>query len=659
MEKTLEWIFGAVLVAVLAVPLLVFNELFFPFITSKGFAFRILVDIALVFGVILMCMSARYVFRVSPITLAFGVFTLIILIADCFGLNPAKSLFSNFERMEGWITLLHVFFYTTLLEMWFRAGEKRVEKYVWWSLGISTLISFYGTLQVAGLLTINQGGVRVDGTFGNAAYYAAYLLFHIFFSLWLAWKHEGKYRIIALLPLLLHIPMLYFTSTRGAILGVVGGLAVSGIIMAVLSKTKAVRITAITFLGTLLLVGGIFLAVRGSDAVQQDPLLGRLANISFDVLDTRLALWGMAWEGFLERPLLGYGQENFNLIFNKYYDSSLYAQEPWFDRAHNSFIDWLVAGGVLGLLSYLSLWVILLYTFIRRAFHPADTAILTGLLVAYGIHSSFVFDNLGSYILFSIILAYAGTRLSPFLERSITNGKEYVYLVSGGMGILFLIALSAFHIPAISKNMALISAVSPVSSLGELESNFNSALGVATPLGHQEVREQLLQMGLRVAEAENLSMEERGQFLFFATSEMKKQIEEHPGDARTLLFYATGLRTLGNFTESSTILEKAIALSPQKQTLYFERGNSELLQGKLEEATVWFKKAYDLNPKNPQAVFVLAMGYIVSGNTTAGEDLLIASFGTRDVYDPALVAAYEQVGNTARAHTIRALNPNI
>ena len=38
-------------------------------------------------------------------------FVAIIGIADLFGANPLKSFWSNFERMEGWITLIHLLGY--------------------------------------------------------------------------------------------------------------------------------------------------------------------------------------------------------------------------------------------------------------------------------------------------------------------------------------------------------------------------------------------------------------------------------------------------------------------------------------------------------------------------------------------------------------------
>ena len=71
----------------------------------------------------------------------------------------------------------------------------------------------------------------------------------------------------------------------------------------------------------------------------------------------------MSWQGVKEHPILGWGQENYIVLFNKYYDPKMYQQEPWFDRSHNVFFDWLVSGGILALLAYLSFlrWLFIIY----------------------------------------------------------------------------------------------------------------------------------------------------------------------------------------------------------------------------------------------------------------------------------------------------------
>ena len=102
---------GLILIVFLlsVLPLLLFNGLFFPFITSKVFAFRILVEIGIIFLTLLALEDKKYIPRITPITLLFFLFIAVLFIADIFGANSIRSIWSNFERMEGWVTLVHLF----------------------------------------------------------------------------------------------------------------------------------------------------------------------------------------------------------------------------------------------------------------------------------------------------------------------------------------------------------------------------------------------------------------------------------------------------------------------------------------------------------------------------------------------------------------------
>src|SRR3989344_2405547 len=133
-------------------------------------------------------------------------------------------------------------------------------------------------------------------------------------------------------------------------------------------------------------MGGLFL-LKDQTWVREAPGVGRLVTISLQDSTTkaRIMNWGTAWQGVKERPVLGWGQDNFAVVFNKYYNPQMYGQEQWFDRVHNVVFDWLVAGGVLGLLAYLSLFVFALWYIWRRdagerSFTVSEGSILTGLL---------------------------------------------------------------------------------------------------------------------------------------------------------------------------------------------------------------------------------------------------------------------------------------
>src|ERR1035437_5134610 len=151
------------------------GNMFFPFISGKGFAFRILIELLFGLYVMLAVMAPEYRPKMSWITKSVLLFAGAILIADLLGANVYKSLWSNYERMEGFVLIFHlVLYYVTATGVLQTA--RRWYQFFNISIGASVLMSIYGVLQLAGKLTINQGGVRLDDTFGNASYLVLLLL---------------------------------------------------------------------------------------------------------------------------------------------------------------------------------------------------------------------------------------------------------------------------------------------------------------------------------------------------------------------------------------------------------------------------------------------------------------------------------------------------
>ena len=208
------------------IPFFVSQSMLFPFITGKNFAFRIIVEIIFALWVLLAIRHADYRPRFSWLLVAFASFAFIVGVADIFAVNSYKAFWSNYERMEGFITIFHLFLYFLVL-----SSMLHIKK--WWDyllgtwLASSVFMCLYGLFQLSGKITINQGGVRVDGTLGNATYLAVFLLFTIFFGIFLfvrsSKESQKKFVWIFAPVLLLELVILYYTATRGAILGLIGG----------------------------------------------------------------------------------------------------------------------------------------------------------------------------------------------------------------------------------------------------------------------------------------------------------------------------------------------------------------------------------------------------------------------------------------------------
>src|SRR5687767_14284643 len=107
-REVARWIALGALFLVPLTPLIVANSFFFPFITGKAFYFRIVIEIAVVAWVVLAVLDAEYRPRFSWIGAAVVGFVAWMFIANLFAIDVPKAFWSNFERMEGWVLLVHL-----------------------------------------------------------------------------------------------------------------------------------------------------------------------------------------------------------------------------------------------------------------------------------------------------------------------------------------------------------------------------------------------------------------------------------------------------------------------------------------------------------------------------------------------------------------------
>ncbi|MBY0539762.1 O-antigen ligase family protein [Patescibacteria group bacterium] len=640
------------------IPFIVANSFFFPFITGKNFAFRIIVEIAFALWLILMLkdVSARPRFKALPVLML--AFLASAGISVLFAVNPEKAFWSNFERMEGWIGLAHSTAYFFLL--WSVMQTEKAWKWFWnTSIVVSVLMSLYGLLQLSGTLTINQGGLRVDGTFGNATYMAVYMLFHAFVSVYYlvkTWAKTFLMRYFYLFAIALQVTMIFFSATRGTTLALIGGTLLTGILLLFLGKGNAEmkKWGAVALVATAVVVGGFF-AIKDTQFVQNDGILTRLASINIAQGETRFAIWDMALQGVAERPIFGWGQEGYNYIFNTYFKPSLHSQEPWFDRAHNAFVDWLVAGGIVGLILYVSLYVATMWAIWRpgSALTNFERSIFTGLLAAYAFHNLFVFDHLLSYVFFMSTLAYIYYR--SYADDAPVSGSP----VSGNLNMviapaIILVMCAVFYfvnVPGMATASNIIQGISPHATINENLEYFKKARA-AGGLGSQESAEQLIQFAVQVKSLNAGDAAFQQEAALYAVSEMEKELLKAPNDARLHMFLGSFWRQMGNYEGALASLLKAHELSPNKQQIIFELAVLEFNRGNAAGSLEWFKKAYDIYPSYEDAVAYYASTAIRAGENALAEKLMMEKWETLTPNNEYILQAYLEVKNFERVVVI-------
>ena len=624
---------------------LVSSSFFFPFITTKAFTWRIIVEVVFFAWLLLALIEPEVRPKKSLLLYGVGAFLLIIGVANLFGFDPGRSFWSNFERMEGFVALLHLGAYFLVMGSFFQPVHwKR-----WWntSLIASALMVVYCFFQLAGVISINQGGVRVDGTFGNASYLAVYMLIHVFIALWFLRQEWGNkaLRYSYSLLVLAQVVVLYHTATRGAILGLIGGLIILGVLNLRNKEDKLVRRASTFLVGGVLMLVVLFALLRHSSFVENSPVLSRFSSISTEELKSggRAFVWPMAIQGFKERPLLGWGQENFIYVFQEHYQPEMYRLEPWFDRAHNIFLDWAVAGGLLGLLSYLSLYIIALYLIWKsdQSLSHLEKSILTALILAYFFHNLFVFDHLLSYILFFSILAYLHSRNAKGLLWEKSLSVDSLNKVVMPVAVIVLVAVTYLgNFRALGSNFALIDALSGIQGGSPLQAaeSFQRVYR-GSWLGRSELVEQLANNFTTILNS-NISPEAKNEFFAFAKERILAEAVISPNSSKYQMIAGSFLAGTGYVDESLAYLEKARMLSPGKQETYFELGSAYINKADNQGALAVFKEAYDLAPQYNEAKVTYLIGSIYAGDKLL-EKRLISELSEREYFfEDRIISAY-------------------
>jgi O-antigen ligase len=409
---------------------IVVSTTLFPFIVGKYSFFRASIAMAVATYCIGLLAhrdeAAEYLRRlkeavVSPLGVAVGLFTLMFLLAGFFGVDPAMSFWSNFERGEGGLQMLHLYaFFVLLVALLKEEGEwRRMFRCV---LAGGVLMALYGVFAAAdfgGFVgTRYNPGFRFEGSIGNSAYVGALCVFYLGYLAYLLLARYRERRLVSIgggFAALLGIgffAVLLFTKTRGALLALIISVVIGGFYFAWLHKPWRKRfIAGVVILAALLVV---MVQFRRTPFVQSLPI-ARIFDISFttETFQHRTIMWGIAYQGFKERPLLGWGPENYIQVFDRHFDPHYYVPgQPfgaWFDRAHSIIFDYLVETGAFGLFAYLSIFLVFFWQLWRMRKSGAATrssaieSVLLGLMVAYLVQGIVLFDVLPiSYNLFLI-----------------------------------------------------------------------------------------------------------------------------------------------------------------------------------------------------------------------------------------------------------------
>ena len=308
----------------LVVPLAAWDGFLYASTSTKTLLFIAIVDCL---AILWLPRAPLYLkqYAKNPIGIFMAAFFVIAAVVSFFAQDFSQSVWSNYERMMGLWTLTHV-----LLFFFITVSICRDYKKSLWLLRSVSMASIIVSLVGISEFIESSGAARVEGPFRNSAFLASYLLLTAFISLWLALREDAakKEALFWGCVFLLSCFTLFLTATRGAVVGLIGGMGVL-LVLVLLYAPKDERTLGVPnkFLKKIVIFAGLFfiililVAILFRDQLVSstfDPI-SRIASISFSdsAFQGRLKIWSVGGEGWQEHFIEGWGIGNTGILFNE------------------------------------------------------------------------------------------------------------------------------------------------------------------------------------------------------------------------------------------------------------------------------------------------------------------------------------------------------
>ena len=635
---------------------------------GKAIAFRVGVEVLLVFYIALVLLDRKFVPPKSPLLWAVLAYLTSLVLSTVLSLDPYRSWWGSLERMDGTFAVLHYGIFFLMLAGLFHTRKDWV-LFFNFSLAVSVAVGIYGLVERA-----YGGHAGVMSTLDGRPFLATYAMIHVFLAgLAIHLAQNRLARAWAIGTLAMNLLTLLLAGERGALIGL--GLSLLVLAAAVLLRkmgSPSLRVAAIAAIALIVVAPVLLYFGRETAMVKSNLTLYRLAQSSVDdsALMSRVVNLKVSGRAFAARPVLGYGPELFLVAYNRNFDTRQLAYEhSWMDRSHNKLADVLVMQGLIGLVAYLGIFAAagcLLYGALRRSNSDALAVFLTiALLVAYFAQNLFLFDMPASYLLFYALLAWVSFLAQEAPDgssaRSQTErGEPRIQFSAKQLALLGLLAIGTlfsiykFNIRAFVQGWIGEQASAAVGDPEKFSDRTQAALSWRSWLTNDvagNLADVLTQNG---AARDPAYSEAAGQ----VAAQLEKEIAAKDLDPRTYLRLGALYNVMGAgdrsvLPKAEAVLQTAIQRTPNWPEYYDALAQTYLLEGRNDEALTLLKKAVDINPQNGVALWMYAFPLIWNHHEQEGRAALEAATQYYNYENPddlkRLVNTYYQLKDFTKA----------
>ncbi|GAB3574357.1 hypothetical protein GCM10027578_36870 [Spirosoma luteolum] len=608
------------LLAILLTPLVYSRHRFFGYITERSWYLSACIELL---GIVSLISPGFFQRPLSALQRALLLFLAVMGLADAFGVDPIQSFYSGFSRMDGYWLLLHLGLLALVLartpfspQQWNRALA--------FSVLVATGVVLWGMASPWGWQAADH---RLIASVGNPAFLAGYLLIHLLLIPVLVRRFTTPSRTARLglaLPVALVLGLgLYLTGTRSAVLALaLAGTVQLGLLTWQRTARRALRVSVAV--GVPILLAGVFWLTRSVVWLQQQPVLYRLTHFSdhYDTFRPRWLCWQLAWEAIQQRPVLGWGQENFSYGFAQFFNPDLMSNgtDDWYDRAHNGLLDLTFSAGFLGLAAYLWLWFCLIQTLLRKPGLSGRMELL-GVLIAYATFNLLNFDSLLPLLSFFVLIGGIDGLSQPAAAGSPDRPRAGLAVIRL-TGLVILLALSWVSVYQPFSLLRALDHQNTLPTLSQrvvaLESAYHRAGGRQLDLA-----DCLVSLALSALASPDIPADQQQLAYERASTLMTEQLGQHPSFSRLMARLAT-LHLAGRQPDRAIALcHRMLSLEHRRRPATFlQLGNAYLSRKAYSDAMVAYANARRLQPSWDRPVLNQAMVCATLGDTVQCYTLL-------------------------------------
>ncbi|MBT6068500.1 hypothetical protein HOG48_01970 [Candidatus Peregrinibacteria bacterium] len=403
------------------VPLLFTFRVKSSFSLPKLYTLAALILAATAFLGVRFIVKKRIEIKKSAFNILLGLYFLTLVFSTIFSENIYSSLFGTHGRFMGFFAL------STLLILVFFVGNFVRERSAQLGLIVGTYASgivvvIIGLLQHYGFimndLIFSAEGNRAFGTMGHANHFGGYIVQLLCVSLvvFALVKNKVVRGAVVFLDLAFLLAILQ-TSSRGAVIALLGCTAFLTLIYAIRHKAKIKKILATLLIASIVLAATSFVFW---DKLQEVEVVKRTTStiefIKSGKKPDRISWMLSSIAMIKDAPVLGHGVSTFKDKYNAYRRLDYRAPGEEQDKivpeaAHNEYLNVAATQGIPSLIIYLILIGLVFKTAIKKSLDPktsktesAVLALLVASLLAYLLQVLISFGVPGTMIPFYLLL---------------------------------------------------------------------------------------------------------------------------------------------------------------------------------------------------------------------------------------------------------------